>query len=235
MRFLGLGLGDRIPDARTIWLFRERLTKAGAIKALFERFYRVLRGAGYIAMSGQIVFSGDYCSGAYRDETKHLMAVPKDAYSTLTASARPSSCRTCRSSLTSPLEESAETVTENSTPILSSEPERSFGRIFVPRRFQTSGGTAPVTRSVRDEVGGWGSGSSVGPGSGAGGVTRPGSGPGLVVGVTGLPALSASAALFLNRNTPASKATSSDPRSGRRYRRCHVGDCSDRTLGRRRP
>ena len=37
MRFLGLGLSDRVPDARTIWLFREKLTKAGAIKTLFER------------------------------------------------------------------------------------------------------------------------------------------------------------------------------------------------------
>jgi IS5 family transposase len=29
MRFLGLGLEDRVPDARTIWLFREKLTTAG--------------------------------------------------------------------------------------------------------------------------------------------------------------------------------------------------------------
>ncbi len=28
MRFLGLGLSDRVPEARTIWLFREKLTKA---------------------------------------------------------------------------------------------------------------------------------------------------------------------------------------------------------------
>src|SRR5215217_3348759 len=28
MRFLGLSLEDRVPDARTIWLFRERLTRA---------------------------------------------------------------------------------------------------------------------------------------------------------------------------------------------------------------
>ena len=28
MRFLGLGLGDRVPDAKTIWLFREQLTQA---------------------------------------------------------------------------------------------------------------------------------------------------------------------------------------------------------------
>lgn len=55
MRFLGLGLAERIPDARTIWLFREKLTKAGAIKTLFERFDATLRQTGYIAMSGQIV------------------------------------------------------------------------------------------------------------------------------------------------------------------------------------
>ena len=52
MRFLGLGLSDRVPDARTIWLFRERLTKAGVIRTLFERFDAMLPEAGYIAMIG---------------------------------------------------------------------------------------------------------------------------------------------------------------------------------------
>jgi IS5 family transposase len=55
MRFLRLSLGDRVPDAKTIWRFRERLTKAGAIRRLFERFDETVRAAGYIAMSGQIV------------------------------------------------------------------------------------------------------------------------------------------------------------------------------------
>jgi IS5 family transposase len=55
MRFLGLSLGDRVPDATTIWLFRERLTKAGVIEALFSRFDAVVRAAGYIPMSGQII------------------------------------------------------------------------------------------------------------------------------------------------------------------------------------
>jgi IS5 family transposase len=55
MRFLGLDLEDRVPDARTIWLFREKLSTAGAIERLFERFDAMLRQAGYIAMSGQIV------------------------------------------------------------------------------------------------------------------------------------------------------------------------------------
>jgi IS5 family transposase len=55
MRFLGLGLGDRVPDARTIWAFRERLVKANAIERLFARFDQAVRAAGYIPMSGQIV------------------------------------------------------------------------------------------------------------------------------------------------------------------------------------
>lgn len=37
MRFLGLGLSDRVPDAKTVWLFRERLTRAGAIDDLFSK------------------------------------------------------------------------------------------------------------------------------------------------------------------------------------------------------
>ena len=55
MRFLGLSLGERVPDAKRIWLFRERLTRAGAIEKLFDRFDQAVREAGYIAMSGQIV------------------------------------------------------------------------------------------------------------------------------------------------------------------------------------
>jgi IS5 family transposase len=57
MRFLGLSLADRVPDARTIWLFREKLTKAGAIEPLFARFDAALRASGFIAMSG--MNSGD--------------------------------------------------------------------------------------------------------------------------------------------------------------------------------
>jgi transposase, IS5 family len=60
MRFLGLGLADTVPDANTIWTFREALTRARiarkpAIEVLFERFNAALSAAGYLAMSGQIV------------------------------------------------------------------------------------------------------------------------------------------------------------------------------------
>jgi transposase len=55
MRFLGLDLHGRVPDARTIWLFRETLTKAGAIDALFVRFDAHPRAAGYLARGGQMI------------------------------------------------------------------------------------------------------------------------------------------------------------------------------------
>ena len=60
MRFLGLGLADTVPDANTIWTFREALTRAKiagkpAITALFERFDAALARAGFLAMSGQII------------------------------------------------------------------------------------------------------------------------------------------------------------------------------------
>lgn len=55
MRFRGLGLSDRVPDAKTLWLFRERLTQASAIARLFDRFDATLRNAGYLPVSGQIL------------------------------------------------------------------------------------------------------------------------------------------------------------------------------------
>lgn len=55
MRFVGLSLGDAVPDAKTIWLFREHLAQAGAIDNLFARFDKHLTKSGYLAMGGQIV------------------------------------------------------------------------------------------------------------------------------------------------------------------------------------
>src|SRR5436190_5910787 len=55
MRFLDLELEDPVPDATTIWLFREALAQAGLIDKLFERFGRHLGAAGYIARGGQII------------------------------------------------------------------------------------------------------------------------------------------------------------------------------------
>ena len=60
MRFLDLGLADTVPDANTIWTFREALTRAKiqgkpAIEILFQRFDAALAAAGFLAMGGQII------------------------------------------------------------------------------------------------------------------------------------------------------------------------------------
>ena len=55
MRFCGLGPGDAVPDANTLWDFREALIKAKALDRLFERLERAISEAGYLPMSGQIV------------------------------------------------------------------------------------------------------------------------------------------------------------------------------------
>ena len=54
-RFLGLAVDGRVPDAKTIWLFRETLTQAGAVEKLFALFNRHLNENGLLAMGGQII------------------------------------------------------------------------------------------------------------------------------------------------------------------------------------
>lgn len=55
MRFLGLHLGDRVPDAKTIWLYRDTLTKANIIRELFNVFNKQLEEANLITRTGTIV------------------------------------------------------------------------------------------------------------------------------------------------------------------------------------
>ena len=55
MRFLGLGLEDRVPDAKTVWLYREGLAQAGLVDELFRQFDGYLSRQGYIARGGQIL------------------------------------------------------------------------------------------------------------------------------------------------------------------------------------
>jgi transposase, IS5 family len=55
MRFLGLQINDTVPDEKTIWLFREVLSKKGKVEILFEKFRSFLMENGVIAQSGNIV------------------------------------------------------------------------------------------------------------------------------------------------------------------------------------
>jgi IS5 family transposase len=54
-RFLGLHAGSKVPDATTLWRFREDLAQAGVVERLFQRFDELLREAGLTAQKGQII------------------------------------------------------------------------------------------------------------------------------------------------------------------------------------
>jgi IS5 family transposase len=54
-RFLGLTLGDKVPDAKTIWLFRENLGKSGADKKLFDLFTAQMESCGVITREGSLI------------------------------------------------------------------------------------------------------------------------------------------------------------------------------------
>ena len=54
-RFLGLSRGDTVPDAKTIWHFREQLVKAKAIDECFHLFGQMLEDQGIITHKGTIV------------------------------------------------------------------------------------------------------------------------------------------------------------------------------------
>ena len=54
-RFLGLSPVSKVPDARTIWVFREALKQHDLVDQLFIRLNELITAAGYIARRGQIV------------------------------------------------------------------------------------------------------------------------------------------------------------------------------------
>jgi IS5 family transposase len=52
MRFLCLGLEDRVPDATTVWQYREQLAQAGVVDELFDAFDAHLMAERWLAMGG---------------------------------------------------------------------------------------------------------------------------------------------------------------------------------------
>jgi len=55
MRFLKLKTSDKVPDSKTIWLFRETLINKGVITNLFEQFNLALDQRGVFANKGRMV------------------------------------------------------------------------------------------------------------------------------------------------------------------------------------
>jgi IS5 family transposase len=55
MRFLGLGFGDRVPDVKTVWLYRKALAQVGKMDELSGLFEGQLARRGYVARGRQIL------------------------------------------------------------------------------------------------------------------------------------------------------------------------------------
>ena len=81
-RFIGIQLHDIVPDAKTIWHFREKLKEAQVLDTIFYRFTSKLEQMGIITYSGSIIdaaFVEVPRQRNSRDENKEIVAgdVPK--------------------------------------------------------------------------------------------------------------------------------------------------------------
>jgi len=54
-KFLGLESGDKVPDEKTVWAFRETLTTKGLIEKLFVEFRNYLAAKGLIMNEGKMI------------------------------------------------------------------------------------------------------------------------------------------------------------------------------------
>ena len=54
-QFLGLETGDKVPDEKTVWAFRETLTKSGVVTVLFNQFVQFLEEKNLIFNEGKLV------------------------------------------------------------------------------------------------------------------------------------------------------------------------------------
>jgi transposase, IS5 family len=55
IRFLGLDFEDTVPDAKTLWLFRDAISNKNVIDKLFRRFNWYLDREGLFARQGQLI------------------------------------------------------------------------------------------------------------------------------------------------------------------------------------
>lgn len=54
-KFLGLETGDKVPDEKTVWLFRENLTNSGLVEVIFDQFVEFLEDKNLILNEGKMI------------------------------------------------------------------------------------------------------------------------------------------------------------------------------------
>lgn len=75
--FLGFDTGDKIPDEKTVWAFREALTKHGVIEKLFDQFIDYLTSKEMILNKGQIVDASFTIAPRQRNTREENAAIKK--------------------------------------------------------------------------------------------------------------------------------------------------------------
>jgi len=54
-KFLGLESGDKVPDEKTVWAFRENITNSGLVEDVFKQFTAFLEAKGLIMNEGKMI------------------------------------------------------------------------------------------------------------------------------------------------------------------------------------
>jgi IS5 family transposase len=69
MRFFFFVLGNVVPDANTIWLYEELLSKSEVGKELFDKFFEEINKKGYVTRAGSII-DASFIEAPKRKNTK---------------------------------------------------------------------------------------------------------------------------------------------------------------------
>ena len=75
--FIGICTVDDVPDARTIWKYREELTRCGAYDELFKQFYTHLQSLGLIVNEGKIIDASFVVSPRQRNTREENKTIKK--------------------------------------------------------------------------------------------------------------------------------------------------------------
>lgn len=54
-KFLGLESGDKVPDEKTVWLFRENMTNSGLVEEIFNQFTEFLASKNLLMNEGKMI------------------------------------------------------------------------------------------------------------------------------------------------------------------------------------
>jgi transposase, IS5 family len=81
--FLGFETGDKIPDEKTVWAFREALTKNGLIPLLFEQFHGFLIEHNLILNEGKMIDASFTIAPRQRNSREENALIKKGEGATL--------------------------------------------------------------------------------------------------------------------------------------------------------